>query len=145
MASPRVLTPHASAEPAWRTPAFVGALAAAGTAVLAIGDPNTTRVPLCPLKGLTGLDCPLCGSLRAVHSLAHLDVAGAADHNVVFTVAAPFLVAAWAWWLAGSLGWVRPLPSDRLPGTARVVAVIGLLAFAVVRNLPAFSWLDSTA
>jgi hypothetical protein len=146
VASPRVLTPTASATaPPWRTAATVGALAAAGTAVLAVGDPNTTRVPLCPLKAVTGLDCPFCGSLRAVHSLTHLDLAGAANHNLVFTVAAPFLVAAWAWWLAGSLGWVRPVPTDRLPAAARVVAVVALLAFALVRNLPAFSWLDSTA
>ena len=128
----------------------VGAAVLAATAVLAVGNPNTTHVPLCPLKAVTGLDCPLCGSLRAVHALTRGDVAGAANHNLLFTVSAPFLVLAWAWWLLDSL-------DQRPPGTPLVeayrrhatllrwVAVAVLVTFAVARNLPSMSWLGSTA
>ena len=30
--------------------------------------------PKCPFKVLTGLDCPGCGSQRAIHSLLHWDI-----------------------------------------------------------------------
>lgn len=131
-------------------PLRVGAAALAATAVLAVGNPNTTHVPLCPLKAVTGLDCPLCGSLRAVHALTRGDIAGAANHNLVFTVAAPFLVLAWGWWLIDTL-------DRRPPGTQLVeayrrhatplrwVGIALLVTFAVVRNLPSMSWLGSTA
>lgn len=131
-------------------PLRVGAAALAATAVLAVGNPNTTHVPLCPLKAVTGLDCPLCGSLRAVHALTRGDIAGAANHNLLFTVAAPFLVLAWGWWLLDTL-------DRRPPGTQLVeayrrhatplrwVGIALLVTFAVVRNLPSMSWLGSTA
>lgn len=125
----------------WRAPATAGLLAAAGTVVLGIGDPNTTKVTVCPLA-LVGIDCPLCGSMRAVHSLTRLDLLGALDHNVLFTVLAPALVACWVVWLLRSLG--RPvLPRWQLPArTGAVLLVVGI-AFAVLRNLPAFHWLAS--
>ena len=127
--------------PAWHRPARLGALAGIGTVALAVGNPNTTHIPLCPLKFATGLDCPFCGSLRAVHALAHLDVVGAASHNLVFTVAAPFLVVAWAAWLHRSLtGRGRP---PIAPRWTTWVAIGVLAAFMVLRNLPTFSWLGS--
>ncbi|QXC61203.1 DUF2752 domain-containing protein [Aquihabitans sp. G128] len=127
-----------------RAPITVGVAALAGTVVLAVGDPNTTHVPLCPLKALTGIDCPFCGSLRAVHSLAHLDVVGALDHNVLFTLAAPFLVVGWAIWLLRSTG--RPvLPRWQLPASSNVAFAVLAVVFMVARNLPAFAWLGSGA
>ena len=83
----------ADASGPWSGPVVVGALAVAGTALLAAVDPSARDVPLCPLKAITGLDCPFCGSLRAVHALAHLDLATALDHNVLFTLSVPFLRA----------------------------------------------------
>jgi hypothetical protein len=52
------------------------AAAAAATLALAVllylYDPATTAIfPPCPFRQLTGLLCPLCGSLRAAHALLH--------------------------------------------------------------------------
>ncbi|MBA3282590.1 MAG: DUF2752 domain-containing protein, partial [Acidimicrobiia bacterium] len=128
----------------WTAPVTTGVAALAGTVVLAVGNPNTTHVPLCALKAVTGLDCPLCGSLRAVHSLTRADLATALDHNVLFTVSVPFLVLGWTLWLSRSLG--RPLVPDRpLPRLAKPALLAVALAFAVIRNLPAFAWLGSGA
>jgi hypothetical protein len=117
---------------------------AGATAVIAVGDPNTTHIPLCPFLAVTGLDCPFCGSLRAVHALAHGDVVSAASHNLLFTAAAPFLVVAWVTWLTASLGrplrWPPPLPRAAAVAFWAVVAV-----FAVARNVPSLSWLASGA
>lgn len=153
LAPPPVAPPPAArrpggTRPAWVQPATTGAVVAAATVVLAVGDPNTTHVPLCPFNAITGLDCPFCGSLRAVHSLAHLDLVGAASHNLLFTVAAPLLVVAWVAWLASSLGhplrWPPPVPRP-LPRAAVVAFWVLVTAFGMARNLPSFSWLASGA
>lgn len=141
-----MLSVHPRVRAAWHRPALVGAQVAAATAVLAVGNPNTTHLPLCPLKAVTGLDCPFCGSLRAVHALAHLHPGEAASHNLLFTLAAPVLVVSWALWLARS---VRPLgrPPWRpvLPRPAVVAFCFTAAAFMVARNLPRFAWLGSDA
>lgn len=121
-----------------------GLVALVGTAVVGIGNPTTTHVPLCPLKAVTGLDCPLCGGLRAVHSLTRADVVGALDHNLIFTVSVPVLVVGYLIWLLRSLG--RPVvPRLRLPSWTNVALLVAGLVFAVVRNVPAFAWLASGA
>lgn len=90
-------------------------------------DPSARDVPLCPLKAITGIYCPFCGSLRAVHALAHLDLATALDHNVLFTLSVPFLVVGWVVWLGVSRGWTRPSWWRADPP---VPLVLGLVLFA---------------
>ncbi|CAN5176580.1 hypothetical protein BH20ACT3_BH20ACT3_09380 [soil metagenome] len=127
---------------AWTGPVTVGAMAVVGTAGVAVVDPTATHVPLCPLAFATGLDCPFCGSLRAVHGLTQADVVAAVDHNLLFTVSVPALVAVWGIWLLRSLG--RPvLPRWRWPARTGPLLLAVAVAFAVTRNLPALSWLAS--
>lgn len=120
----------------------LGALAAAGTAAVAVVDPNTSGIALCPLLAFTGLDCPFCGSLRAVHALTRFDVGLALDHNAVFTVAVPLLLVGWLVWILRSL---RHPGNDRLALPVwSVTATLGVLAvFGVLRNLPDFAWFAS--
>lgn len=128
--------------PAWRAPVTWGAAALAGTAAVSALDPTTTHVPLCPFHSLTGLDCPACGSLRAVFSLTRGDVAAASSHNLLFTLAAPLILVAWVGWVARSLD--RPLWAARSKPTWLVPAAIAVaVGFTVARNLPALAWLDS--
>lgn len=121
------------------------AVATAATAVVAIADPAVPgRYGVCPLLAVTGWWCPLCGSLRAVHALARGDVAAAADFNLVLLVALPLAVYAWAAWAAplfGRRGPPRCQPSPPVGVALVAVAVLGLTAFGVARNLAAFAWL----
>lgn len=127
---------------AWHTPAGLGAATVLGTIALGLGDPNTTHVPLCPLKFLTGLDCPACGSLRAVHGLAHLDVPDALGHNALFVLLVPFLVLGWGVWMGRSLG--HPVLGDRRwPRHTGLALLVVAAVFAVARNTPAFAALAS--
>ena len=124
--------------PRWAGPAAVGALAVAGCAVLAVVDPGRPgRYPLCPFRWATGLDCPGCGSLRAIHALTDGQLTAALDHNVVTVALIPVLLVVWIVWLRRSWSG-RPAPALPVPvgyGTAIVLA-----AFWVVRNLPWAPW-----
>ncbi|MBR5918892.1 MAG: DUF2752 domain-containing protein, partial [Prevotella sp.] len=49
-------------------------------------------MPKCPVKLLTGLDCPGCGGQRAAHAMLQGDVAGAIRYNWFLLYAAPYLL-----------------------------------------------------
>lgn len=56
-------------------------------------DPCNYRLfPKCPFLLLTGLQCPGCGSQRAIHSLLHFDVAKAFYYNALLVFTLPLIV-----------------------------------------------------
>lgn len=62
--------------------------------VLVYGFFDPTRVsffPKCLFHQLTGLQCPGCGSQRALHQLLHLNVAGAFHYNAFMVLCIPLL------------------------------------------------------
>ncbi len=94
-------------------------------------DPSRPGIyPTCPVHALTGLACPGCGSLRAMHDLAHGHVVAALDHNALLVVVLATTAVLAARILAG-----RPRLHTR-SSTARL-AVALLIAWTVARNLPA--------
>lgn len=108
------------------------------TGALRLRDPHVDGSwGFCPLRWLTGLDCPACGGLRAVNDLTRLRLDAAFHSNALFVLAVPLLLAGWGWWLARSRQG-RPLP--RLsPRSSRLVwwsAAVLVLAFTVFRNTP---------
>lgn len=121
-------------------PIAAGLAFVAAAGYVALVDPNEAgHYPTCPMKAWTGLSCPGCGSLRALHALTHGDLSTAVSHNVLAVVALPVLVAAWlAWTRRAATGrrrtWVVPVWAIRL-----LVAVIA--AFFVARNWPGVTWL----
>lgn len=120
---------------------LVGAATLLVTAALHVRDPHQPGSwGVCPTRLVTGLDCPLCGGLRAVHDLTDLDLLDAASSNLLVVLALPVVVLLWlrrlrAGWRGGEAA--RPL------AVPTIVWVAGLLlvgAFTVARNLPG-SWL----
>ena len=140
-------------------PVWIAGIASIGTVYVGLVDPNQPGHYLtCPLKALTGLDCPFCGGLRATHALTRGDVVAAADHNLLFVVLLPLLVWLFFRWARRSWSSYR---SPGIPGEVNVWQRAGdvtlfrscvlpwvvpavALGWAVLRNLPAFSWLAST-
>jgi Protein of unknown function (DUF2752) len=111
------------------------ALLGLGVAVVAAVDPHTAgRYPTCPFHAVTGLWCPGCGGLRAVHDLTRGHLALAAHENVLAVLLGPCLLV---WWLIAR--WrrtdKRPVALVLSPRGTLVVAAL-LAVFAVVRNLP---------
>lgn len=59
-------------------------------ALYTLVDPSTSVwLPRCPLLTLTGLECPGCGSQRAVHALLNGDLPGAWGFNPLLIVMLP--------------------------------------------------------
>jgi hypothetical protein len=116
-------------------PVFVAAAAAAAVGVVAAVDPNEPgHYPTCPFLALTGQFCPGCGSLRAVHALAHGDLGTAVGLNVLAVLAVVPLLLIWLQWLRRS--WTGGCRRTVAPAPAPWALVVVVCVFAVVRNLP---------
>lgn len=122
-----------------RRPLVVGAWVAAATALVALRDPHVAwSYGACPLHAATGLWCPACGGLRATYDLAHLHLAAAWGENALWVAVAPLVVLGW---LVTVVRRARGLPVRPLPVWAGAAGLAVVVAFGVLRNLPAFAWL----
>lgn len=115
---------------------------AAGVAVLLVlhfFPPGQYAIyPVCPLKQGTGLDCPGCGGLRAMHQLTNGNLAAAWRLNPFVFLILP--LAAYETIVRGALQQDRFSVLSR----PRLLIALGLflLAFTLVRNLPLLAhWL----
>ena len=73
--------------------AAIGLLLVGALVVLTLVDPaQSIWIPKCPVKLLTGLQCPGCGFQRAAHALLHGDVLGALRFNWFLLYAVPYLL-----------------------------------------------------
>jgi hypothetical protein len=116
----------------------VAAVAAGVVSYVAAVDPNEAgHYPTCPFLWLTGLYCPGCGALRTLHALAHGDVAAAAGLNVLVLTAVPLMVAWWGRWTYRQ--WSGKPRRWLAPGWSLWTLLVVVVAFGVLRNLPAFA------
>jgi hypothetical protein len=128
----------------WVQPAVLfGAGLAACAYTLAVDPNHSSAYPQCPTKLVTGIDCPLCGGTRAVHSLLRFDLKGALDHNLLVVVLLPFVAYAFVAWTMTRLG--RPMkPIPMSSKWVNVPLFVVLILFSIVRNIhgPLY-WLNS--
>ncbi|MDR1431858.1 MAG: DUF2752 domain-containing protein [Propionibacteriaceae bacterium] len=127
--------------PSWVKPALAGVAGVAVMLLVGFVDPNQRGFyPTCPSLLLTGTYCPGCGSLRALHALAHLDFAGALGMNPALLLAIPYLLWVWTFWLLRTLGKAQ---RKRLAPAWTLWALLGaILTYWALRNVPALApWL----
>jgi Protein of unknown function (DUF2752) len=131
--------------PPWAEPAGLFVAGIGACAYISMVDPNhSSAYPQCPTKLLTGLDCPMCGATRAVHSLLQGNLVGAMDHNLMFVLLLPAMIYAFVAWTATRMGHpMKPIPMSSNKVWIPLAGV--LLVFTVLRNLPGppFHWLNS--
>ena len=93
---------------------------------------DRVNVPLCPFHAVTGLWCPLCGSLRGLGLAAQGHVLAALGSNLLLVVTVPVL--AWGAVALAGVGEVRG------PWVVSSRAWIGLgvlaLVYTMLRNMP---------
>jgi len=102
--------------------------------VYAFFDPENIFFPKCPFLWATGLECPGCGSQRALHSLLHGDVAAAFGYNQLMVLMLPYIGAAG---YMEYFGGKRRFPKTRqvLMGREACYALLGLFVlFFLLRN-----------
>ncbi len=122
----------------WRLGLGISAvlLAAAFLVVVYRFDPATHRgYPICILHATTGLECPGCGTLRALHQLIHGNFAEAWRLNSYVMALLPIA----SWLTVREL--IRFTTGKILPGiVTRPIfgwaALAGWLAFGILRNAP---------
>ena len=106
---------------------LLAAIVAVGISIAVFLDPKSLSwFPRCPFRMLTGLDCPGCGTARAIHAAANGRWYEAFRSNPILVVAIPFLLA-----IIIKPQWARK------PSVAWSVFVV-VVGWTLVRNL--FSW-----
>lgn len=92
--------------------------------------------PECPFHKYLHLDCPGCGSQRAIHALLHGNIMTALDYNVLLVLSIPVLLVHF------SLKTYSYFSHKNLelkfwysPQTPKIIFVV-VLVFWIARNLP---------
>ena len=109
--------------------------AAVASLVLFCFDPRQYHFyPVCFFHQTTGLLCPGCGALRALHQLLHGNLATAFRFNPVLIVSLPILA-----WLGARYGWRKGKNEPASLGLRPLwlwLALVAVLVVSVLRNLP---------
>ncbi len=86
----------------------------------------------CPFHRLTGLYCPGCGSLRAMHQLLHGNLPAAFGLNPLMVLSLPFLGC---WFISYSVSGVRKRPlASVIPSFWFWLILLIILLFWILRN-----------
>ncbi|MDR2281503.1 MAG: DUF2752 domain-containing protein [Gordonia sp. (in: high G+C Gram-positive bacteria)] len=119
------------------TPLVGVATAGIVSTVVLIGDPTTPGgfLPPCPTNSLLHINCPGCGSTRALYSLLHGDIPAALHYNALGVVAMMLIVAAFVVHVLG-LWRGRRLRSWQHLRYTPWIALAATAVWFVVRNIP---------
>lgn len=103
---------------------------AGGIVVYAVDPSGAWWMPKCPFHAITGLDCPSCGTTRALHHILH----GRLSAGLACNPMAPVL-----WILAMAIIVICLRYPERLPSTLlRVLVAVYILVYigwGIVRNV----------
>jgi len=122
----------------------LAAVALLGLAMLFFFAPTRSAIyPVCLFHKFTGLNCPGCGSLRALHHLTHGEFAAAFFCNPLLIIALLVMALALILRLTGQQGLRARASIFTRPATIWAVCAIVIL-FGVLRNVPgpAFAWMS---
>ena len=119
------------------------ALALVGTLFFFFDPVRHSFYPACLFHKLTGLNCPGCGGLRALHHLTRGNFLTAFQSNPLFIGLLPFLLFIALRWVRRGREAFDPNPVFFRPAVLWSLLAMTLL-FTVLRNLPgpAFAWMS---
>lgn len=111
--------------------------------ILYFFNPSSSSLyPPSPFRALTGLYCPGCGTLRALHQLLHGHILKAFELNSLMMVAMPYLIYSYVSYSAPVILGVKVPQIFIKPNWIWLILKI-ILVYWVLRNIPVapFSWL----
>lgn len=115
----------------------------AASIVLFLFDPATSKIfPPSPFRLFTGLYCPGCGTLRALHQLLHGHLGKAFGLNPLMVISLPFLAYTYLSYGFQAIN-QRSLPQFFIEAKWIWFVLQIVIAYWIVRNIPVFpfSWL----
>ncbi len=112
-------------------------VAIAGSLLYFFLDPSFSEFfPKCIFYSLTNLDCPGCGSQRAMHALLHGNILQAADFNLMAVVFLPLLLYS-AFVAVGNTFFHQQWRQGLFYSTVLVKTVLFvIILFWLLRNIP---------
>ncbi len=92
--------------------------------------------PRCIFLTLTGLQCPGCGSQRAIHQLLNGNIGAAFRYNAIVVLAIPY-ISLWAIFslIEDKYLYARKLKQKLYHGTAVYIVLIIIVSFGIIRNI----------
>lgn len=119
--------------------ALIAALLAAALPALAavyyfVDPASSVWVPKCPFRLLTGLDCPACGTQRALHAVLHGAWAEAMACNPFLVISLPYLALV-VFTTLRRPGGKSALRYVQHPVTVRIY-LAAIVAWWILRNTP---------
>ena len=120
-------------QPGWLLGLLLPLGLAAGLILFTFNPAEVSFYPVCTFHQFTGLQCPGCGSLRAMHQLLHGNITSAFGHNPLLVLSLP-LGLGLAIAIAASRVSGRPCPG-KVPAWLLWSGLAGLILFGILRNL----------
>jgi hypothetical protein len=137
-APPKIATPPSLA---FFTGTVLVATVLGSGAVLFFFNPATHGFyPACLFHKLTGLNCPGCGGTRAAYQLLHGHLLNALRDNALFILTLAALTLRGVWFATRKIR--HQHATLAVPPKALWALLVIAMAFGVLRNLPAFSFLS---
>lgn len=98
--------------------------------------------PSSPFRAITGLYCPGCGSLRAIHQMLHGHFLTALDLNPLMVLTAPYLIYSFISYTSPVILGTK-IPQVYIKSAWIQLFLKVVLAYWVLRNIPfsPFNWL----
>ncbi len=120
-------------------PLTCGCALAGAALYVAIADPASGSGFLrCPLYQTTGIYCPGCGLTRAAHAMLRGNVPAALGYNLLLPLVIAAVTIGWLSWVRVSVGRTPIRVLVTMPRWVSIALGAGVVAFAVLRNLPGF-------
>ena len=97
--------------------------------------------PPCVFRQLTGLQCPGCGSTRALHQLLHGHFLAAFTLNPLFVIATPLLLYVLLKYTTLAFRGITPKP-NALPARYIYLIFVVIVSFWIFRNTPLYPFVS---
>jgi hypothetical protein len=115
------------------------ALCAGVMLLYAVNPGESGLYPPCPFRAWTGLYCPGCGTLRALHQLLHGNLKTAFFLNPLAVILLPALAYGMLSIALQTAG-ARPLPTVFIPAFWIWTLLAVILVYWCLRNVPLYSF-----